>query len=62
MIAAGYTMNLYCGCDYCKSHTWKSPEFGEYTGRNWSECASDAKKYGWFISKDRTYCLCPAHR
>lgn len=62
MIAANYTTNLYCDCAECTEGKWASPDFGEYVGKSWSECASDARKDGWRISKDRRRSYAPAHK
>lgn len=39
MIAANYTVNLYCDCDECTGKQWGSPDFAEYIGNSWSGCA-----------------------
>ncbi|WP_431819033.1 hypothetical protein, partial [Citrobacter braakii] len=54
MIAANYTVNLYCDCDECTGKQWGSPDFAEYIGNSWSGCAKEARSHGWRISKDRT--------
>ncbi|MCM8117601.1 hypothetical protein M8U16_18355 [Enterobacter hormaechei] len=60
-IAANYTMHLYCDCKTCTEELWHGPEFGEYVGNTWSECAKEARSHGWRISKDRTRAFAPRH-
>lgn len=63
MIAACYTMELYCDCAYCQSHPRQHyvPD-AEYTGETWGECASQARKDGWYISRDRTIAIKKGHK
>ena len=62
MIAANYTVHLYCDCEECSSHSWRNPEKGEYVGNSWSGCVKEARAHGWRISKDRTRCYAPGHK
>ncbi|HHZ4937249.1 TPA: hypothetical protein ACWH67_003381 [Salmonella enterica] len=62
MIAANYTAHFYCDCDGCTSKQWGSPDFGEFIGNSWSQCAREARKSGWRISSDRTRCFAPGHK
>ncbi|TCD20938.1 hypothetical protein E0D81_08990 [Lelliottia amnigena] len=62
MIAANYTINLYCDCDECTGKRWGSVDFGEYVGKSWSGCAKEARAEGWRISKDRTRAFAPGHK
>ncbi len=65
MIAANYTLHLYCDCDACEAYQGEvehHPGFGEYIGENWSEVAKQARNAGWRISKDRTRCFAPGHK
>ncbi len=62
MIAANYTMHLYCDCGDCSSHSWRNPETGEYVGKSWTECATEARKDGWRISADKTRATAPGHK
>lgn len=64
MIAAGYTLHLYCDCSECvdfdgdvKNH----PGFAEFTGEDWLEVSRQATSKGWLINKDRTLCYAPNH-
>lgn len=61
MIAANYTAHLYCDCDECKSG-WSNPDNAEFVGKSWTECAKEARAYGWRISKDRTRAYAPNHK
>lgn len=62
MVTAGYTLDLICDCSKCRT-TQNHYEIatGEYTGDTYSECARQAKKEGWRISKDKIYCSAPNH-
>ncbi|WP_276642935.1 hypothetical protein [Siccibacter turicensis] len=62
MIAANYTVHMYCDCDECTGKQWGSPDFGEYVGNSWSQCAKEARANGWRISKDRQHCYAPGHK
>lgn len=62
MIAANYTTHLYCDCEECTEKQWGSPDVGEYVGESWTECAKEARKHGWRISKDRQRCYAPGHK
>lgn len=68
MIAASYTLHLYCDCERCKTDPFAYMEyrrdrgFAEYTGQTWSECAGYARKEGWYISKDRQRAYAPGHK
>lgn len=68
MIAATYTADLYCDCEKCKADPFAYEEwntdrgFSQYTGQSWSECARDARKDGWHISKDRQRAYAPGHK
>lgn len=62
MIAANYTINLLCDCEACTAKQWGSPDFGEYIGDSWTECAKQARKDGWRISPCRVYATAPGHK
>ncbi len=65
MIAANYTMHLYCDCADCTAFMGEvdcHPGHAEYVGESWSEVARSARKDGWRISKDRTRCFAPGHK
>jgi hypothetical protein len=62
MIAANYTMHLYCDCEKCQALKWGSPDFGEFIGKSWTECAKAARDCGWRISKDRQRAFAPGHK
>ncbi len=59
MIAASYTMNLYC--DHV-DHPRISliDDMGEYVGDRWAQVAREARKDGWWISRDKNTAVCPA--
>lgn len=57
MIAANYTINLYCDCKKC-SEAFRPVE-GEFIAESWSQAAKQARKLGWRISTDRTRCFGP---
>lgn len=61
-IATNYTAHFYCDCEKCTGLRWGSPDFGEYVGESWTECATAARKDGWRISKDRQRCYAPGHK
>ncbi|EGR4074879.1 hypothetical protein D6U78_10225 [Vibrio cholerae] len=58
MIAANYTMHLYCDCSRCSSNGVHR-EFGEFVGETWGEVAKQARAQGWTISRDKTRCISP---
>lgn len=66
MIAANYTLELYCDCDECTergvSTIFPDEGFAEYTGNSWAETARMARKDGWRISKCKRYCYAPGHK
>ena len=66
MIAACYSMDLYCenaakGGPHVKGtcpHWWS--EFPHvYTGETWGECARQARRDGWKIARNRQLAYCP---
>ena len=75
MIQAGYAMDLYCDNDEMHgfmgakhvSHKSNVPIGGrvrhggyqDYTGQTWGDCAKQARKDGWRISRDRQRAYCP---
>lgn len=61
MIAANYTMHLYCDCEECASHMWTTPTNILHIGETWADCAKEAKEDGWKISRDRTRAYAPGH-
>ncbi|WP_075203174.1 hypothetical protein [Pantoea vagans] len=58
MIAAIYSVDLYCDCEECIH--W--PFTGTYTGNSWTECSKEARKDGWRISRDRERAFAPNHK
>lgn len=68
MVTSGYTLDLYCDCSECKACSWSMqsyhPKCGHmtYTGETWGECASEARKDGWQIGRDRITCYAPGHK
>lgn len=63
MISACYSMELYCDCLACQAAPRRNyvPD-SEYTGETWGECARQARKDGWYISRDRTTAIKPGHK
>ena len=61
-IAACYTMDLYCDCVDCAECTSYCTPVTQYHGETWGECATQARKNGWQISRDRTTCFAPGHK
>ncbi len=61
MVTSGYTLALYCDCLKCKENGYWLQEKAEYIGETFSECARDARKDGWTISKCKRYCSAPNH-
>ncbi len=62
MIAAGYTIDLYCdveGCPYDAYRLVEGQGFGQFVGETWGKAAAEARLSGWVISRDRTKCACP---
>ena len=65
MIAANYTMDLYCDCSEClEKNSWRkwNHNTGEFVGTSWTDVVRQARKCGWRISKDRTRCFAPGHK
>ena len=63
MVVSGYTLELYCDCYACENAT---PVFGTnkpwtYAGETYTECAKEARKEGWYISRDKQKCIAPGH-
>ena len=54
MIAANYTMHIYCDCVNCMNFKSK-PKSDEFIGQNWRDVSKQAKREGWKISKDRCF-------
>jgi hypothetical protein len=63
MIANGYSVDLYC--ENMSDHNRRWREIGEgkatYTGETWGECARQARRDGWQISRDRQRAYCKYH-
>lgn len=59
MIASGYSMDLYCDGVGCTHKSWQPNAKAQFTGETFGDCAAQAKRGGWKISRDRTKCLCP---
>ena len=57
MMAAGYSLDLYCDSDakhtYEENKKW-SP--AQYFGETFAGCARQARRDGWLISKKRQLC------
>lgn len=65
MIAANYTMDLYCDCETCGHFTGSAefhPGHATFIGESWTSVSSQARILGWRISKDRTRCFAPKHK
>lgn len=62
MIAANYTMDLYCCCPICDNPSgWPRPKFAQYIGRSWADVVRQARADGWRISKDKCSAYAPGH-
>lgn len=62
MITSGYTMELICDCAKCKStNNYHNIVRGEFAGESYTECAKQARKDGWVLSRDKAYCSAPNH-
>lgn len=62
MITSGYTMELNCDCDKCKStDNHHNIARGEFVGESYAECAKQARAEGWVLSRDKVYCSAPNH-
>ena len=62
MIAACYTMDLYCRFGECiptDTPNYRVSTRGEFTGETWGECKRAAQKRGWIFSRDGDV-TCPA--
>lgn len=57
MIAAAYCLDVYCDCEECQYRPVKA----NYAGKSWTECAKEARKDGWRLSKDRQRAFAPKH-
>lgn len=64
MIVSGYSLELYCDCADCTQY--RSPQYSTsypkiYAGETYAECAKEARKDGWYISRDKLKCIAPGH-
>ena len=60
MIAANYTMHLYCeNMDTHTYHEQNDIATAEYVAETWGQVAKMARLDGWRISRDRQRCYCP---
>jgi len=61
MMAAGYTMDLYCDnrpCQLAVRNGYPSVFMNQFYGQTFGECKKTAKKSGWMFRKDDTH-VCP---
>lgn len=67
MIAARYSLHLYCENTEFHGYMLNTPfhigssngGFGEYDGETYGECVRQARRDGWVVSHDRTRAYCP---
>jgi len=62
MIARGYTTDLYCdnpAHSGLETTLFRGESAAEYNGESWQDTAWQARTDGWYISRDRRFCLCP---
>jgi hypothetical protein len=59
MIVGCYVLDLYC--DYRPQARPPDCQRGrhQFTGRNYSECAGEAKKDGWILKRTKGAAFCP---
>lgn len=62
MIAANYSVHLYCDCIDCNHDVFSRSTQAEYQNESWTRCANEARKDGWRISKDRERAYAPGHK
>lgn len=64
MIVGGYALDLYCELEdqHSVESRVKDEHFGEYVGRNRTECARGARRDGWRINFKKGAAYCPQHR
>ncbi|ELY4440276.1 hypothetical protein SMZ43_003958 [Cronobacter dublinensis] len=67
MVVSGYSMELYCDCQFCEEYRLQ-PEaastrigFDEYGGETFRDCLREAKKGGWRFTNDNLKCYAPGH-
>lgn len=54
MIAAGYSMDVYCGHEQlCKGKTVNGPAQDHFYGQSWTEVVREARANGWSIKRDK---------
>lgn len=61
VIAANYTLHIYCDCQKCKDEYWNAAR-GEYIGETWTDVARQARADGWYISRDRCVAYAYGHK
>jgi hypothetical protein len=68
VIVGGYTLDLYCDDPrHTANYRMSIGRPGdlsldaEFTGETYGECARQARRKGWMLSRDGTRCLCPGH-
>lgn len=73
-ISGAYTLDLYCDCikcslnpnlafnqGYCDRNNLVCG-FSQFYGESYSDAAKEARRLGWYISRDRQTVFAPGHK
>lgn len=57
MIFGCYTLDLYCDNDFEHPYiNYEKGNFGQFVGKNLTECKRMARKVGWGFYSNKCYC------